>query len=415
MTPNSAASSHSAAACGRIERSVFTDWADSRVASTGLPCVCCRVPAAPRASPGCRGGTAALPGRNRPAPGAGGRRRGCPRRYRCRSTAAAGTRSAPRRSRRHGTRTAPPAGRGQHQPQRVAGPQVEPLGQGERDVDLAGPGGIGEAAGKNLPFPEAAGDRVTGRCDELDDARGHVERLDHGGVRGLGNPHHRSRARAGRRSGCMARRRPEHRAPCSSRGNGRTRSRSAAPPPQPSPPRQRRRRRSARGTARPASGAGTPPAGTARSRSSDDTAGPGHPQAGPQGEPHCTHMPIPAARGRTVNDAGIPTAVVLPRRTGRCLLMSGTATGATMPAGGQVAVLCMPASCPADGPVLAAGVGDDLAGDKAGGVGGEEGDQACGVGWFPDPAERERGPSAARWSACSRAKGPVAALPGRPR
>ena len=30
-------------------------------------------------------------------------------------------------------------------------------GQGERDVDLAGPGGIGETAGKNLPFPEAAG------------------------------------------------------------------------------------------------------------------------------------------------------------------------------------------------------------------------------------------------------------------
>jgi hypothetical protein len=67
---------------------------------------------------------------------------------------------------------------------------------------------------------------------------------------------------------------------------------------------------------------------------------------------------------------------------------------------------CRPA-CPADGPVLAAGVVDDLAGDKAG-VGGEEGDQARGVGWFPDPAERERGPRAARWSVCSRAKGSVA-------
>ena len=37
MTPNSAASSHSATACGRIERWVFTDWADSSVASTSLP------------------------------------------------------------------------------------------------------------------------------------------------------------------------------------------------------------------------------------------------------------------------------------------------------------------------------------------------------------------------------------------
>ncbi len=30
MTPNSAASSHSATACGRIERSVFTDWAEQQ-------------------------------------------------------------------------------------------------------------------------------------------------------------------------------------------------------------------------------------------------------------------------------------------------------------------------------------------------------------------------------------------------
>ena len=37
MTPNSAASSHSATACGRIERWVFSDWADSSVASTNLP------------------------------------------------------------------------------------------------------------------------------------------------------------------------------------------------------------------------------------------------------------------------------------------------------------------------------------------------------------------------------------------
>ena len=36
MTPNTPASSHSATACGRIERWVFTDWADSSVASTGL-------------------------------------------------------------------------------------------------------------------------------------------------------------------------------------------------------------------------------------------------------------------------------------------------------------------------------------------------------------------------------------------
>ena len=107
MTPTSPASSHSATACGRIERSVFTDWAGGSVASTNLPPGSCSVPAAPRASPGCRGGTAALPGRIRPAPGAGGRRRECPRRYRCHSTAAAGTRLARRRCRRYGTRKAP--------------------------------------------------------------------------------------------------------------------------------------------------------------------------------------------------------------------------------------------------------------------------------------------------------------------
>ena len=95
------------------------------------------------------------------------------------------------------------------------------------------------------------------------------------------------------------------------------RSRSAAPPPQPSPPRQRRRRRSARGTARPASGAGTPPAGTASSRSSHDTAGPAYPQAGSRGEPHRTHVPIPAAQGGTVNDADTLTMVVLPAQAPR--------------------------------------------------------------------------------------------------
>ena len=40
MTPNSAASSHSATACGRIERWVFTDWVESSVASTSLLRVC---------------------------------------------------------------------------------------------------------------------------------------------------------------------------------------------------------------------------------------------------------------------------------------------------------------------------------------------------------------------------------------
>ena len=37
ITPKSAASSHSATACGRIERWVFTDWAESSAASGGLP------------------------------------------------------------------------------------------------------------------------------------------------------------------------------------------------------------------------------------------------------------------------------------------------------------------------------------------------------------------------------------------
>src|SRR3954447_21855030 len=37
MMPNSAASSHSATACGRIERSVLTDWSDSSAACTSLP------------------------------------------------------------------------------------------------------------------------------------------------------------------------------------------------------------------------------------------------------------------------------------------------------------------------------------------------------------------------------------------
>jgi len=41
----------------------------------------------------------------------------------------------------------------------VPRPQVGPLGQGERDVDLAGPAGIRETAGKDLPLPELAGDR----------------------------------------------------------------------------------------------------------------------------------------------------------------------------------------------------------------------------------------------------------------
>ena len=49
----------------------------------------------------------------------------------------------------------------------------------------------------------------------------------------------------------------------------------------------------------------------------DDTAGPGHPQAGPLGEPHRTHMPIPAARGGPVNDAGTLTMVVLPAQAPR--------------------------------------------------------------------------------------------------
>jgi len=40
MTPDSAASSHSATACGRIDRWVFTDWAASSEACMGLPCAC---------------------------------------------------------------------------------------------------------------------------------------------------------------------------------------------------------------------------------------------------------------------------------------------------------------------------------------------------------------------------------------
>jgi hypothetical protein len=40
MMPNSAASSHSATACGRIERSVLTDWSDSSAACTSLPSAC---------------------------------------------------------------------------------------------------------------------------------------------------------------------------------------------------------------------------------------------------------------------------------------------------------------------------------------------------------------------------------------
>src|SRR6266516_7204934 len=44
----------------------------------------------------------------------------------------------------------------------------------------------------------------------------------------------------------------------------------------------------------------------------ETTAGPGDPQAGVQGEPHCAHVPIPAARGWAVNDAGILAVVVLP-------------------------------------------------------------------------------------------------------
>jgi hypothetical protein len=66
-----------------------------------------------------------------------------------------------------------PTGRGgHHQRQRVTGPQVEPLGQGERDVDLAGPAGIRETAGKNLPS-EPPGSRFL--AGGLDDARGRAE------------------------------------------------------------------------------------------------------------------------------------------------------------------------------------------------------------------------------------------------
>jgi hypothetical protein len=193
MTPNSPASSHSATACGWIERWVFTDWADSSVASTNLPLgVLVQFPLHRGPVPA----AVVEPQRyldesvHRPvlavegggAPGEIGAIRRLRREFGLRGVDAGDTEHE-----RH-----PPAGLGQHQPQPVTGPQVEPLGQRERDIDLTGPGRIGETAGKNLPFPEAARDRVTGRCDELGDARGHVERFDHGGVRGLGNPHHRS-------------------------------------------------------------------------------------------------------------------------------------------------------------------------------------------------------------------------------
>ena len=319
MTPNSAASSHSATACGWIERSVFTDWVESRKACTGLPPTLLLsswlhrgpVPAAVVEPQRYLGETAQRPVLAVEGGGAPGDIGAVPRLRR-----ELRLRRVDPGDMEH-ERHRPTGCRAQHQRQRVPRPQVEPLGQGERDIDLAGPGGIGEAARKDLPFPEAAGDRVTGRCDELDDARGHIERLDHRGVRGLGNPHHRSgrepgEARIVRLGGYHGIGRP---APVEETGIG------GAGPPRSLRSRHHPSRKDAddQREGEP----GPPVAPRLRPQEQPDR---GHRTTSPdpgtrrpaRHEPHCSHVPIPAARGRTVNDAGTLTAVVLPAGGWRC-------------------------------------------------------------------------------------------------
>ncbi len=72
MTPNSPASSHSATASGRIERSVFTDCAESSSACANLPWV-------PRLNSRRTAGQSRLPPRNRSATITNPFRAGCSR------------------------------------------------------------------------------------------------------------------------------------------------------------------------------------------------------------------------------------------------------------------------------------------------------------------------------------------------